>query len=230
MTTDRVLTIFSIIIGLPSFVALFISSEHRQAGAAWLVVILLLVVARWFWKREQEKPQFSSLELRKNFKILTTDGTSATYSRLEKLRVNFNGINEWWNRNILQDGTVSNILIDGVVPDTLESSVGSTNVCKRFSRPLEKGEELTIEMTYELHNCFTRPHECVIHNNSAKVPLITIVIDLPRPCFRAELRMTYSGDHGKLLAPPEVSKSNRRIEAKIRKPRMGASYHVEWDW
>ena len=230
MNTDRAIAILGIIIGLPAFFALFFSNEHRLEGALVSVLVVFVVVGTWWYRRQQAKPQFTSLELRKTYIIQTTDGSLASAQRIEKMRANFHGITEWWNRALMFDGTVTNILIDGEPPSSIVDVVGTLEVCKRFPRPLEKDEVITISMTYELHDSFTKSSESVVHTNSTDVPELVIVVELPRPCITAEVRRTYSGDHGKLEAPPSVSTNHRIIEAKIKKPHMGASYHVDWTW
>ena len=130
----------------------------------------------------------------------------------------------------MHDGSLENVLVDGSAPDLIEDNAGALDVCKRFSRPLEKGEEVTVSLSYELKNAFLKPRESVIHFNSSDVGELTITVELPRPCITAELRRTYSGDHGKVLDPPRLSANHQIIEATIRKPRMGASYHVDWTW
>lgn len=230
MTTDRVLTIISVVIGLPAFLSLFITDQHRVAAILTTIIVVLIVLGRWWFKREEDRPQFSSLELRKILKITSADGKNATFERTERMKANFNGINEWWSRNMFQDGTVSDLTIDGALPDIVQSKRGGMNICKRFTRPLEKGEEVTITLKWTLLDAFLSPHESLIHNNSVHAKEVFITVELAKPCIRAEMRRTYGGDHGKMMPAPTLSMNNHKIEATIRKPRMGASYHVEWDW
>jgi len=223
MTTDRVLTIISIVIGLPAFLALFIANEHRLAAILTAIIVVLLILIRWWVKREEDRPQFTSLELRKVLKISSSDGRLATFERIERMKANFKGINEWWSRNMFQDGTVSDLTIDGTQPDLIQKGRGGLSVCKRFNRTLEKGEEVTITLRWTLHDAFLASHESMIHTNRVNAKEIFMTIELPRPCTRAEMRRTYGGDHGKLMTPPTLSMNNQKIDATIRKPRMGAS-------
>ena len=230
MTTDRILTVIAIVLGLPGVIALFFTSEHRGQGVLLSLIVAILIVGAWWFRRQQDLTQFKCLELRKTVRIQAENGSLATYERSERMRANFNNISEWWNRGLMQDGTISDILIDNRPPDRIVPNCGGTDVCKLFERPLEKGEEVTVVLTCKHHNSYMTSREALVHTNSSSVAVLTIVVELPRPCTSAEVRRSYSGDHGKLEAPPKMSSNNQRIEACIRKPRMGASYHVEWNW
>ena len=230
MTTDRLIGILGLLLGLPAFFELLFSSEHRVEGALVAVPVVLVLCGYWWYRRQESQPQFSSLELRKTFRITALDGSTATYERFERLRANRKGIQEWWSRGMTQDGSIRNIRIDLRVPDMTEINAGATDVGKRFDRALEKGEELVVSLTYDLEDAFLRENESVIHDNASDVDELVIIIELPRPCIKAEVQQTYSGDHGKLLANPALTLNNHRIEAKIKKPRLGASYHVDWTW
>jgi hypothetical protein len=231
VSTDRVIGITSLIIGIPAFLVLFISSAQRREAILCLVLVALVLGFRAYQTYLRNLPQFSILEIRKHLAIKNVDGTNAHFVATRKMRANFNGIVEFWHRNIIQDGTIVNIQIDQHIPDEVKIISGTTNVCKRFARPLTKGEEVTTELSFDYENSFCNPtREALIHNNPFKVREVEVVIDLPKPCIKAELRQTYMGEEGKLLPTPRLSNGNRKIEIKIKKPRIGASYHVEWDW
>ena len=86
MTTDRFIAILGVVIGLPAFFELFFSSEHRVEGALIAMIVVLGLAAFWWYRREDAKPQFSSLELRKTYRIVANDGSQATAQRIERLR------------------------------------------------------------------------------------------------------------------------------------------------
>ena len=230
MNTDRLLSVIGVIIGLPAFFALFFSSEHRVSGALTAAMVLLVLVAAWWYRKQESLPQFTTLELRKTFRITALDGSVATFERFERLKANRKGIQEWWSRGMTQDGSAKNIKINLRPPDITEINAGATDVGKRFDRALEKGEEVTISLTFDLENAFLRENESVIHDNASDVDELVIIVELPRPCIRAEVQQTYCGEHGKLLPKPTLTQDNHRIETKIKKPLLGASYNVDWTW
>ena len=231
MTVDRVLAIVGIIIGVPAFLALFIQSAHKREAILSLIIIALVVGFRMLLTYKRRRPQFSIRSVKKHFVIHDAAGATASFEGTRKMRANFKGATEFWYRNIVQDGSIANIKIDGKNPDVTETVCGTTHICKRFARPLEEGEEFETSFSYDLANSFTNPkREGVIHNNGFRTDEVELTVDLPRPCTRAEFRRTFVGDEGELLPSPTLSNGNLRITAKVKKPLIGASYHVEWDW
>jgi hypothetical protein len=231
MTVDRVLAIVGIVVGVPAFLALFVESVHRREAILALIIIALVIGFRMFVTYQSNKPQFEVLEVRKRFTIHDSAGTSAHFEGSRKMKANFKGVSEFWHRNIIQDGTISNIQIDGNAPDVTETVCGTTHLCKRFSWPLERGQVITTILSYDLTGSFCNPkHEGVIHNNPFKTDSVEMIVELPRPCIKAEFRRTYIGEEGELLPPPTLANGNKLISAQVKKPQVGASYHLEWDW
>jgi hypothetical protein len=229
MNVDRVLAIVGIAIGIPGFLLLFISDQWVHG-----VLVLLLVCALaawWFYARWRDNlPVFTVLELTKRLTIISADGRSASLARSQKVRINHKGITEWWCRQISADGTVTNITIDQLPPDVTTSTGGTIQVCRRFQYPKQRGEEWESTLTYNIADSFTKPHEELIHMVAFRTKKLVLEVELPRNCTHADLRFTFGGEQGEKLSDPELSNNNRTITATIKRPRIGAQYHLGWEW
>jgi hypothetical protein len=231
VTTDRLIAILGVILGVPAFLALFVESAHRREAILTVIIVTLVLAYRAVVYYQNHLPPLSALEVRKHYAILDVAGTTATFEGTKRMKANSRGISEYWHRNISQDGSISEIKVDGRDPATVDVSCGTASICTRFDRPLEKGEEITTVLTYRLRDSFTNPsREGVTHVNSSRAKLVTMVVDLPRACNRAELTQSYAGEQSILLEGPKLSNGNRKLEAKIKKPLLGASYHLDWYW
>src|SRR4051812_35489714 len=109
---NTIATWAGVLLGLPSFLALFFSGKWVE-GSLVFVLVIFMVIMRWFWAL----PEFTVLVLEKELTIKDRDARTATLVRRAEMRTNHKGIREWWCRNIASDGAVSNILIDGHPPD-----------------------------------------------------------------------------------------------------------------
>jgi hypothetical protein len=230
MTTDRALAIAGVLIGIPGFCLLFMSDK-------WVHGVLLLLVAvalgLWWmyanWRNKQ--PIFTIIDLKKKLIIHADDGSKATLTRIQKARVNHKGIAEWWCRNLSADGTLTNFLIDGKPPDEILKVSGTTQVCRRFAYPKDRGDIWESVLTYDLENSFMRPREENVHYTGFKIATMSIEIDLPRACKSAELRFTFGGQQPELLnIKPTISPDRRNISVKIKRPRLGGQYHLCFEW
>lgn len=231
MTTDRAIGLLGIVIGIPAFLALFFESAHRREAILSIVIIGLLIAYRVITVRQAGLPPLTVLEIAKQYVIEDAAGTLARFEAKRRMRANFSGVSEFWMRNIIQDGTIGDFQINGMAPAQVDTVCGTTHICDRFPRPLQKGEEITSTCTYTLRNSFTDPrHEGVIHSNTTKTKLVTLSVILPKPCINAEVIRTVGGQQPTPIGKPEITNNQRHLEVKIKKPQIGASYHLEWDW
>lgn len=230
MNLDRLLGIIGIVIGVPGFLILFMSDKWIEGILVLFLVMAIAGYQVYLYKQSQE-PMFTVLRLDKEVRIHDDKGTKASFERRQHMKTNHPGLVEWWCRNIAADGTITNILIDGQAPDVLETSAGTIRVCRRFPRPLQKGEELTIVLTYDLTNSFLKNTESVVHLNVLKTREVVMSVELPRPCLSAETYMSYGGQQVTLINDkPAITMGNKRLEIAIKKPRLGAQYHLQWTW
>lgn len=229
MNLDRVLALIGVAIGIPGFLILFMSDQWVHG-----VLVLLLVCALgawWFYAWWRDKlPVFTVLELAKKLTITTPDGRTATLTRTQKVRINHKGITEWWCRNISADGAISNINIDQHPPDVTINTGGTIQVCRRFPYPKQRGEEWESTLSYDIADSFIKPREELRHLVTFKTKKVTIEVELPRGCNRADLRFTFGGEEAERLSDPELSNNNRTIKVEIKRPRIGGQYHVGWEW
>jgi len=229
MTTDRVLAIIGIVIGIPAFLTLFLNAQWTQGTLVLMFVLAVIGYQAYIFHRDRQ-PMFTILTILKEVTIHDVEGKTAICKRFQEMRTNRKGVTEFWFRNLAQDGSISNILIDGRLPDEQIVSAGTTQVCRKFNRELEKGEKLPMDLTYTLTDSFTARKESIVHVAALKANKVTLVAILPKPCISTELYVTYSGQQSKLLIAPAISTDRRRLESTIKKPRLGTHYHLEWTW
>lgn len=228
MNWDRTLAIVGVVIGIPGFVIFFLSDKWAHA-----VVVAFVVCAcvAWFVYTvyRDRQPVFTILLLEKKLEVKDAQGTEAVFTRRQRVRINHKGITEWWCRNLAADGTIEDILIDGAPPDETVKSSNALHVCRRFD-PKNRGEVWESTLTYRAVNSFVKNREEYIHYTAFKTKKVTIEVRLPRQCGSAELYLTYSGEQRELLSAPQVSQDKMTITCEIKRPRLGAQYHVRWSW
>ncbi len=125
---------------------------------------------------------------------------------------------------------MTNILFDSEIPYITKEDSRSRQICKKFSVPLKVGEEVTVVMTCNYNDSFTDPRESVIHINTLSINLVVISVTLPKPCIKVEAYKTYGGQAATSIEAPEITNGNKQIDLTIKKPLMGASYHLDWTW
>lgn len=152
--------------------------------------------------------------------------------RTQKAKTNHKGLTEFWYRNISADGDIENILIDGNEPDEEKTEAGDRLVCKRFGRPLQRGDTFLMELSYDLLKSFSGNPEGLIHVVDYKTKKLRMVVNFhtDKPCRTARAFLRFGGQAHKPLPQPTLNSNKTKIEIEIKRPRLGADYYLEWDW
>jgi|HubBroStandDraft_5_1064220.scaffolds.fasta_scaffold71490_2 hypothetical protein len=226
MNWDRVLAIVGVVIGIPGFLIFFLSD--KLAHAVVVLVVVCACAAWWIYTIWRDRrPVFTVFLLEKTLEI--KDPLDAFVTRRQKVRINHKGITEWWCRNLATDGTIQNILIDGMPPDETVESSGSLHVCRRFD-PKNRGDFWESTLTYQVLDSFLKNREEYIHFTGFETKNLKVEVRLCRPCTAAELYLTYAGEQRESLSAPVISPDKRVITYELKRPLLGAQYHLRWFW
>lgn len=124
----------------------------------------------------------------------------------------------------------SNILIDGKRPADERKMGGDLEVCKRFDRPLKRGEEFSTELSYDLTDAFTAAREGLIHvvEGRTRRLYLKIVVPAGKTIRGHRALLKYGGEERSELQ--ELRYAHDRLEIEIKRPKLGAQYWVEWTW
>ena len=212
-------------IGLAGLLLWFLP-EHKVLG---IFILLATGVVVWFicWLN---RPEFTLLSVEKVLDISDAAGKSAKLLRCMTARANHKGITEFWCRNISADGAIANIRIDNVEPAFIKTEAGDKQVCKRFDRPLKRGQKFDMVLSYELADSFPGTTEGLIHVVECQTKRLRLVVTLPdaRNAKAARMSLRYGGQIHKDLPAPTIT--GRRIEFETKWTKLGAEYSLEWDW
>jgi hypothetical protein len=222
-----ILTIVSILLGIPTFVGLFVSAAYIQ-GALVLALILVLVYLGFIFKA----PAVKIKKTAKHLIINNKQGTNAQISGRHDICVNHNGVSEFWINGIGATGTVEDIRLDRMRPSLVEPTLGTVRVCKRFPTELRRGETLSVEFSWSVKDSFPADTESLIHSVDYKTRALLMTVKLPaaRKCITARAYTAINHHPQKILEQPQVSLDRRTITLDVSRPKQGLQYVIEWDW
>jgi hypothetical protein len=211
-------------LAVPGVFLLF--GEHAANGLLVLTLLALILLVWYFLN----KPEFTVLRIDKTLSISDASGSKATLLRDQTAQANHKGITEFWCRNISADGTISNILINGEPPAKQIKEAGDIQVCMQISPPPRARERFKMALSYDLTDSFLTARESLIHVVEAETKLLRMVVELPKQRMpkTARLFLRFGGQVFKELKAPIVA--GARIEAEIKRPRLGAEYCLHWEW
>lgn len=227
MSREELVGWAGLIIGVPGFLLLFIQGQAVTA-LALIALCGVLVWIRWSFSQ----PDFTLLQVERTIAFQDPQATVALMERRQVARANHKGLVEFCFKNIVADGAIRNLLINGKPPDYQGTSCGATEVCKYFPKPLERGQTDELTLTYELVDSFNKDSEAIIHSIAHKTKLLRVIVKChqQRPIRNAHASMRFGGNLHRNLPPPKLSNNACQIEFEMKRPRLGAQYYVEWDW
>jgi hypothetical protein len=148
------------------------------------------------------------------------------------MRPNQKGLTEWWVRNVGGDGRIENILIDGQAPSEVDERGGLISVCKRYQHPLPRWHSFDTTVTCDMLRSYTQQQEALIHTEAYATRELRMIIEFPaeRPCLEVSGAITFSGERRKTIGSVTLSEGRRRAVLQVKRPKLGAQYHLEWEW
>jgi hypothetical protein len=227
MKREELLGWIGIAIGLPGFVVLF------GTGKWAIAVLVALIVGLLIWhKWVVSRPDFSVLDIEKTYVIQDRAAHRTILRRSQRMKANHKGLTEFWFTNISADGGIENILIDGKAPAEERLEAGDLRVCRRWDRPLRRGDEIGIDFSYDLVDAFPSNPEGVIHVAAYKAKRLKLVVQFhkERPCTSVRAFLRYGGQIYRDLPTPRVSEDRSRAELEIHRLKIGREVELQWTW
>jgi hypothetical protein len=234
MSADRSLAVTGVVIGLLGLIPIFrdASSQERILYTVALLLLGGLFIAIY---RSGKGPQYSTKSMRKTLRFLTADGTRATFTRDQAIRVNYGSMDEIWCRNIVADGTIENVRVDGQVPaEEDQQTLGCLlDVRKRFGSTLYRAQKTSVCWTHDLINSFPDQREFIDHDVTPATDQLELIVELPegpRKFRDAVLEERVAGEPSRSLGAPAIEQNGLLLHAIIRKPRAGRTIRMSWSW
>lgn len=180
LNTDRLLGIVGVVIGLLGLIPIF-RDANAQEGILYCIALFLLLSLFIVLFRSGKGPQYSTTAMRKTLEFKSPDGAKATLTRDQSIRVNYGSMDEIWCRNIVADGKIENVRVDGEspLPEDRQALGCLLDVRKRFGTTLYRGQETTVCWTHDLVDSFPGRREFVDHDVTPATHLLELVVALP---------------------------------------------------
>ncbi len=206
------------------------SSRTSVAGLA----VVALGLALYAFVHRMRQPDTVLLEATKLLTIHDADGRHASMIRRHTYLATRDVASWMFSLSMRADGRIEDIRINGepVSESEIEVVLGSTQIRRVFAEPLQKGRQVTAEVTYRLVDSFRGPHQRTIMGVSSNPRKIAIGIQLPpgRPSTEASGYLAYHDQAEEELDGIEVSENGHRIHFECGNPQRGAQYQVVWRW
>ena len=234
MNTDRSLAVIGVVIGLLGLVPIFRDAE-TQGRVLYSVSLSLLLLVFVVLYKSGRGPQYSTTMMRKSLKFQTSEATRATFTRDQTIRVNYGSMDEIWCRNIVADGKIENVQVDGETPPAEDrQTLGCLlDVRKRFGSTLYRGQVTTVCWTHDLVDSFPNRREFIDHDVTPATDLLELVVELPqglRKFHDAALEERVAGEPARSLGSPTIEQNGLRLRATIKKPHPGRTIRMSWGW
>lgn len=232
--TDRTLAVLGAVIGLLGLIPIF-RDANRQERILYCVALLLLSALFLVLYRAGRGPQYSTIKMRKTLEFQTPDAARATFTRDQKIRVNYGSMDEIWCRNIVADGRIENVRVDGDSPttDDMQTLGCLLDVRKRFPVTLYRGREVTVCWTHDLINSFPDSREFIDHDVTPATIVLELIVTLPngpRKFHDVALEERVAGEPSRSLGSPAIEQNGLHLRATIKRPHPGRTIRLSWGW
>jgi hypothetical protein len=224
---DRTEVWIGILIGLPSFFALFLTGKQEVA-----LLVLIATVILVYGTMILHRPEFTITELEKILVIKNKQGTQAILTRSQRAICNHKGLTEFWCGGIGSSGTIRELRIDKAKPHSIEENCKEYRICKRFHPPLVRGQRFETVVSYLLDDSFPADTESLQHSTDYLTKKLTMRVRLPasRRCRSSKAYICINGHPLNALPMPRISDDNREIVLEVVRPKKGHEYILEWVW
>ncbi len=179
--TDRSLACVGILIGLLGLIPIFRDS-NAQVRVSYIAALVLLLVVFFVVYNSGRGPQYSTTSMRKHLRFLSEDGALATFTREQAIRINYGSMDEIWCRNIVADGKIQNVRVDGQppLPEDQQRLGCLLDVRKKFGGSLYKGQTAKICWSHDLLDSFPNRREFIDHDVTPSTKCLELIVELPR--------------------------------------------------
>jgi hypothetical protein len=231
MTWDRLLGGLGVLLGIPGVLVLFFTANVTLAVFAGVLAVLLLAAAM-YGRFFVHAPPYTFNNVNVTLEFGATE-KSAVLRKEYKIRPNYAHLKQLEHRNIASDGSISNICWNGVpVPgNNIIKSLGEYHVKIDLPVAPRLWSVFDGELSYDLADSFGSSSENIMYSVDSPTREAKISIKFPpnRGCKSAAARRRHGAGES-ALADPTFSAAKDRLEFKIVRPAMGASYIIYWDW
>ena len=173
--------------------------------------------------------------MKKVLRFSTEDGMRATLTRDQTIRINYGSMDEIWCRNIVADGRIEIVQVDGQLPQLEDQQrLGCLlDVRKKFGGTLYRGQQATVCWSHDLINSFPNRKEFMDHDVTPATNHLELVVELPKGRRRFEsvsLEERVAGEPSRGLDAPKIEQNGTILRAKIKSPHPGRTIRLSWEW
>jgi len=182
--------------------------------------------------RSGRGPQYSTISMKKALTFADGSENRASLVREQKIRVNYGSMSEIWCRNIVADGRIQNVRIDGIFiePEDREQLGCLLDIRKKFLRTLYRGDLESVTWSYDLLDSFPNKQEFIDHDVTPGTRLLELTVALPatRPCRGAKLEERVAGEPSRQLGDPSITQNGTVLRAIVKFPKEGRTIRFSW--
>jgi hypothetical protein len=224
-TLGFILTVISVLVGLPGFLFFFVSREAVVGILTTLIVVVLLGAA---WLANQ--PQITVLDYDKTLTLRGPTASEAIQTSVLEIRANQNGVRMFHLGNFTSDGSVREIKVYGRAPTIQRVRAGEIEVLQELPSPLRLFHTEKVPVSVKYIDSFPRPDtEAYTHvvGHKTKRLSLTVEFDKDKPYDKVRGFMQYGGQ---VWANYPVEPLSGKAKLLKNRPRLGSEFRIEWDW
>lgn len=229
MSLDRALGVLGVVIGLPSLLALFFSDQWIISSLAFALAIALIVAGVLVDRATDQHPfKCKRVDLR-----LTVDPKVTVLTKTYRMIPSFNDLRQFTHRNIAADGKVHSFLWNGkpIEQSYISLEMGEYSITIPLIPSPAKGKEFGGELSYTMEDTFPHASESMIYTIDIPTEIVSMTLQLSRPCTTAEARIEASGQSRQIPGRGLVISEDRKtLTLEAKRPRIGSLVRVYWNW
>ncbi len=218
------------ILGLVPSVVEYIKKDFQLAT---LYSLPLLILFLWFFAsyRSGRGPHYETLLMKKVLTIKDPQGKLAEARCEQRIRTRYGNLHGIWRKNNVVDGCMNDFKVDGKPPDEIDKLGSNMSFYKRFTIPLSKGEERDVVWTFQAVDSLLSSEEAFLHDTTIGTKVLEMEVIFPD-----ERGFTSASFHeevgGEILEPlPGLEKiGQKKLAAKVKSPKPGHTYRIDWTW
>lgn len=229
MSLDRALGVLGLIVGLPGFFALFFTNQGTAASLA-IALAIVLIGAGVLVERAVNQPAFRCKEVKLS---VTVDPKVSVLKKTYRMVPNFNNLRDFMHRNIAADGRIHTFLWNGKPVDSnhISKQLGEYSITTPLVPPPSKGKEFGGELSYTMEDAFPDSTESMIYAVDIPTEIVSMTLQLARPCTTAEARIEASGQSRELPGKGLIISEDRKtLTLEAKRPRVGSWVRIYWNW
>lgn len=231
MRWDLVLSVISLVLGLPSIVDLFVRGQTALALGGFVAALVFLAGALYL--RQQLHLPAISVDFQKL--TLKFDGArdNARITKAYEFRVHRPDLSQWVHRNISADGQINDLKWDGrdIPASDRVAHCNDLEVTTRNPYPWPRNTKLHGTLTYVLTNSFPANVEFLQYTADMPTKLAVIRVEFcdGDRCTSAYVRRRADGVT-ETLDIVERCPNGTWIQVELRKPKGGREFTLFWHW